>query len=190
VLKSNKKGLGRAVAIVLLTGSLAACAATNTRTIVNKPGFSDFFTYAAAGRDFKISVLGDPFAGKDAELTQTTITAFQRNYGHLNTRFTTTPNDTALPPYHIVVAYGDVLFGAENEVCQGKLGAVPPSAPGKLQILAVFCDDNAVTFNRAMMPKPSGPNDPALADTLNLLAWRLIPEAEDATHNRVFGTGQ
>lgn len=188
--KNNKKNLVRALAAVALTGVLAGCAATNSRTIVNKSGFSDFFTYAAAGRDFKISVLGEPFAGQDSQLTQTTITAFQRNYGHFNTRFTTTPNDTALPPYHIVVAYGDVLFGAEDEVCQGKAGAVPPSRPGKLEILAVFCDDAAITFNRTMVAMPSGPSDLALASTLNQLAWRLIPADRDSNFNRVYGTGQ
>lgn len=185
-----KISLGRAVAAILLAGSLTACDAVNTRTIVSKPGFSNFFTYAAANRDFKFSVMGDPFKGQEAQLTAATIAEFQRNYAHYNTHFTTTPNDSALPPYHIVVAYGDVVFGAEDEICKENSAFLAPSAPGKLEILAVYCDDAAMTFNRAMIPMPSGPNDPALARTLNDMAWRLIPEEQDAAPKRMFGTGQ
>ena len=186
----KKKNMSRAVAAIVLAGTLTACGSVNTRTIVSKPGFSDFFTYAAANRDFKFSVMGDPFHGQKAQLTAATIAQFQRNYAQYNTHFTTTPNDTALPPYHIVVAYGNVVFGTEDEICKGDGAYLAPSAPGQLEILAVYCDDNAMTFNRAAIPMPSGPNDPALARTLNDMAYRLIPEEQDTVPTIMYGAGQ
>jgi hypothetical protein len=173
-----------AAAAFALVAALSACQVT-TGTFVNKKGYVDFFTYAAANRDFKFTVLGNPFPGRTARTAEATLAAFQRNYAKYNTRFTATPGATALPPYRIVVAYGHFALGAERAACAGTLTA-PAAEAATLEALAVFCDDAPITFVRTSLAKPSGPDDPTFASALNQLAWQLIPETAQGISRRTF----
>jgi hypothetical protein len=187
----------KAVLLALTIASLSACQ-ISSGAIILKPGFQTEFAYAAANNDFLVAIVGDPFGGERAALEREVLNAFQRNYDQFRTRFTTDATDNRLPPYKMVVVFGGVRRGAEGGHCAGTAPAPAGAGDGRLSVLAIFCGREVVAFNRASIPMPAGPGDPAFIHLLNVLAWQLLPSDDDVKpdHNypevptaRLHGTG-
>ena len=58
------------------------------------------------------------------------------------------------------------------------VGAASKAEGGLLQIVAVFCEKDAMSEVRVSFPQPKSMNDPKLISVISTLAWALMPQEE------------
>jgi hypothetical protein len=138
--------------------------------------------YAFNDRDAQVEVFGLPFGGDAAAFQRRVTDAMQHRAMGVNTRFTTTPNDTARPGYRIAVIFNPVGYGPSGRVCRTPTPAVePPQAgpPYKLYVEAAFCRDGGdFTAARGWLDAATGPDDPNFRHLVGDLTGALFPRGE------------
>lgn len=174
------------VLLALATPALAGCGLSRVVSSERSSAYTPMAAlYAFNDRDAKVEVFGNPFGGAKgdaaAALANAVTAAMPGRAMGLNTRFTTTPNETARTNYRIAFAFNPVGYGPQGRVCRQPLPVEPPQAgpPYKLYVEAAFCDgDGDFTAARGWLDAATGLDDPNLRHLIGDLTHTLFPPAE------------
>lgn len=167
-----------AVAVPVLAGCGLSRVVSSERSSAYTPMAA---LYAFNDRDAKVEIFGNPFGGDPAALADAVTAAMRGRSMGLNTRFTTTPNDTARPGYRLAFVFNPVGHGPQGRVCRQPLAVEPPQAgpPYKLYVEAAFCDgDGDFTAARGWLDAATGLSDPNMRHLIGDLTHTLFPPAE------------
>lgn len=127
--------------------------------------------YAFAGRDARVVVLGNPFGGDRKALEDAVIAAMRGRGGGLQTRYTTTPDDTARPGYRVVFAFNPVRGVPTSKLCSPNGVEIVPPTPAAsgskagsgavdLYVEAAFCSGGgAANAARGWLDGATGPDE-------------------------------
>lgn len=136
------------------------------------------FAYAAAGRDLRVVVVGNPFGGQPAAFERAVTDAMQGQHWGQRTHFTIEPGDSARDAYRVVL-----LFNPPDGVTGGALcGDRPPRAlpdgdpGGRVGVFGAFCrSDKILTRVRGTVDGAAGPNDPLFRELVGQVTNALFP---------------
>ncbi|OIQ84514.1 hypothetical protein GALL_336550 [mine drainage metagenome] len=121
--------------------ALAACSGPVTSEEgPTASGVDGYYGYGVAGRDLRLEVAGNAFAGQmsdaafDQALAALLKTPPERQPGHI----TLTPGPSARSNYSLVFLFnpGPLIYG--QELCAGQRTQQPPQA-GRVKVVASFC---------------------------------------------------
>ena len=172
-MKSLNLALGASFAL-----SLAGCLpqTTTDKVYYARTGVPSVFRYAAAGRDFRTMIYGNPtVASKDA-FDDAVIAAMQgRNWGP-RTNFTTTPSENAREAYRVVMIFsGDRYFGGDAACRDVDESALAPVSDW-VELQSAFCfRDQALSYAHVRTAAFRAPDDPRLGDAVSQAVLHLFP---------------
>ncbi|MGQ9365536.1 hypothetical protein [Azospirillum sp. ST 5-10] len=171
-----KKGSARMGAAGLAALALAAC--DGSRVVGDEPDSAYNFgelAYAAADRDLRVVVQGNPFAATPAELAQTVTTVMGKRIAGIRTNPTVQPDSSARPDYRVVVVFEPVQPTLNARLCA--MGPVPTRPTGEtLTVQAAFCrEGRTLTSATGWLDEPQGPNDPRLRHLVGDITSALFP---------------
>lgn len=136
------------------------------------------FAYAAAGRDLRVAVVGDPFDGDRAAFERGVTDAMQGKHWGQRTRFTVDPDDSARDIYHVVMLFNPPGSLSGEKLCRSEPDALRPRAytDGRLGVYAAFCrSDKMLTRVRGTIGGADGPNDPLFQELIGQVTNALFP---------------
>lgn len=173
--------MARAIFFKLAAAGLAALALAGcdgSRVVADEPDSAYNFgelTYAAADRDLRVVVQGNPFAADPAELARTVTTTMGKRVHGIRTNPTTEPDSSARPDYRVVIVFEPVQPTLNAKLCA--MGPIPTRALGEtLTVQAAFCREGRVlTSATGWLPEPQGPNDPRLRHLVGDITSALFP---------------
>ncbi|MSO76812.1 MAG: hypothetical protein EXQ87_07855 [Alphaproteobacteria bacterium] len=129
-----------ALGALACAGLLAACSGVTQNYAVYPSYVGSAATYAAADRDLKLVVIGNPTALPKEAFDSAVAFAMQGKNGQSGTRFATAPGETWRKDYRVVVAFGAPISAAGAAYCR----AAPPSEAvteqHAVQVVLAFCD--------------------------------------------------
>ncbi len=141
---------------------------------------SDFFRHAAAGRDLRAVIVGNPFNVAKTVTDAAVVDSMQGRFTGAPTHLTTAPGDNNHRPQARVVVVLDADAGMSGrKVCKSSDPAheVAGTRSGeRLRVLAAFCESGlSYAEARGSIPRPADPGDPAFRALLGSMAYMLIP---------------
>ncbi len=141
-----------------------------------RPGVRSLFQYAAADRDFRTIIYGNPSAASKQAFDAAVIAAMQgRNWGP-TTNFTTTPSESAHKEYRVVMIFsGERHYGGKAACGDVDPGALAP-VRDRVRLQAAFCfRDRVLSEVQVKLDAFQGPNDPALDRAVAQAVLHLFP---------------
>lgn len=132
------------------------------------------FRFSGANRDFRTSVVGNPFNAPQADTERAVVEAMKGEDKGLNTHFTLTPR-TNYKNYHIVMLFNP-LPRSQQPVCRTprSTGSTTDGAP--LVLVALFCDGDSLVFGvGGSRIGIKGPGDPALGKLVKDVMLYFVP---------------
>ena len=157
---------------------VAACAGATTTDFVyyERTGVRQLFRYAAADRDFRAAIYGNPSAASKEAFDAAVIAAMQGSNWGPNTNFTTTPSESAREGYRVVMVFsGDRHYGGKA-ACRDIDPATLAPVTGRVQLQAAFCfRDQVLSEVRVKFDAFRGLNDPALDRAVAQAVLHLFP---------------
>lgn len=155
--------------------ALAAC---GERVVADEPAPAytmQEVAYAAADRDLRVVVHGNPFGGDPQAFGQTLTGMMQNRIMGVRTNFTTMPGPSARPDYRVVLAFNL----AENELNSALCArpALPTKAPGgPIIVQGAFCRGGGpLTSATGWLDRPQSAQDPAFRDLISDMTYSLFP---------------
>lgn len=136
------------------------------------------FAYAAAGRDLRVAVVGDPFDGDRTAFERGVVDAMQGNHWGQRTRFAVDPDDSARRIYHVVMLFNPAVSLSGEKLCRGEADTLSPRAytDGRLGVYGAFCrSDKLLTGVRGTIHGADGPEDPLFLDLVGQVTNALFP---------------
>lgn len=137
------------IASVLMVSLLLTGCANSPRIWLYGGYFEDAqtsaFRFSGAGRDFRTSVVGNPFTAPKPEIERTVIAAMKGEDKGIGTNFTLTPR-THYKNYHIIMLFNPAGGTASTGFCASprSLGRTGNNAP--LVLAALFCDGDSLLY--------------------------------------------
>lgn len=168
----------RIVMAGIAAGMLAGCSDT-PRVVASEPAPAysiNEVSYAASGRDFRVTITGNPFGGDQQAFARRVVAAMQNRIPGVVTTFTTTPNETARPDYRVALAFNPPINLTASEVCGAQ--PIPTRAPdptGPLMMMGAFCRGGAMTSATGWLDAPKGADDPAFDALVGHMTRALFP---------------
>ena len=157
---------------------VAACAGATTTDFVyyERTGVRQLFHYAAADRDFRAAIYGNPSAASKEAFDAAVIAAMQGSNWGPQTKFTTTPSESAREGYRVVMVFsGDRYYGGKAACRDIDSAALAPVA-GRVQLQAAFCfRDQVLSEVRVRFDASRGLNDSALDHAVAQAVLHLFP---------------
>ena len=167
--------LSRASALALC---VAAAACSNERVTADQP--SPAYTagevaYAAADRDLRVVIYGNPFGMGAQSFGQLVTDNMQTRIIGVRTNFTTTPNQTARPDYRVVFAFNPAQTMLNSYLCSGQpIQTSPPG--GAIVVQGAFCrGGGSLTSATGWLDRPQGPADPDFKALISDMTFALFP---------------
>jgi hypothetical protein len=155
--------MGRILIVFVLVAGLGACASYKM-IWQHGGGFSDAhtsaFRFSGANRDFRTSVVGNPFDVPMKETESAVIAAMQGQDKGLNTNFTVTPR-TGYKNDHIVMMFNPPHYYADRTACRSTAADhAGKNRHGEMVLAAIYCDGDRLVFAVAASHAPiSSPRD-------------------------------
>jgi hypothetical protein len=144
--------------------------------------------YAAADRDLRVVVHGNPFGMEPQALGRLVTDSMQNRIMGVRTNFTTTPNETARRDYRVVLVFNATENLLNSSLCSmNAFATAPPGGPIVLQ--GAFCrGSGALTSATGWLDEVQAPTDPAFRQFISDMTVSLFP-AHRADLNDSFGNG-
>ena len=150
----------RNIMISLILASLFGGCASYDRIWLYGGYYSGSFRFSAADRDFKTSVVGNPFDAPKAETERAILAAMQGEDKGLRTNFTTTPT-TNYKNDRIVMIFNPPGYFAPRNVCAISSGHDGKNSGGTMVLAALYCDGDRLQYGVAASRKAlKSPQDP------------------------------
>jgi len=164
--------------VLLIVLILAGCNTVSKTRRYTSDTYS-FFSYAVVDRDMRTLVIGDLGLPK-AGVEQLVVQELNANYAYLRPNFTTRPSSSELPPYKIIFAFNPPRNLLSDTICRdpASVDASSKAEDGLLRIVAVFCEEDAMSEVRAIFKQPKSLNDPKLKSVISTLDWSLAPKED------------
>ncbi len=174
----------------LFAVTLAGCAqdVVSPYTYYGKAGLPQLFQYAAADRDFRTVIYGNPSPAPKQAFDATVVAAMQgRNWGP-TTNFTTSPAEGARKDYRVVMVFsGDRYVGGDAACRDIDLDALAP-ASDRVRLQASFCyRDQLLSQTHVDFAGIRELNDPTLDRAVSQAVVLLFPLRDpylDPDHDR------
>ena len=162
-----------AVAIALfLTGCV---------TYIGNGGMADsvgsHLNYVTKSGRLAVMVLGDPVPGKRAEIEAMVISALDNNFATLKTTFVATKLIVPAPD-KILFVFNPEITALASEMCHAPAAAKAGNQGAKMRIGVIFCSGRARSQIWASLDRISSVDDLLLAEVIDGLAFRLIPNGQ------------
>jgi len=175
---------GVALSVVVIGGCAGAIITQSSNDVEVRSGVLSTFSYAAAGRDMRTVVIGNPFQAGKADLDRAVVAAMQNRNNGPTTTFTTTPSESAREGYSVVVAFDPPPTLPNARLCESLDGVATEPARDRLRLVMVFCAGKSVeSWVRSSAPRPSSPADPQFANLISQATRQLIPTMDDEPHS-------
>jgi hypothetical protein len=151
--------------VSVLAGFLVSCA--SYRVVWDHGGYftdteSSAFRFSGADRDFRTSIVGNPFDTTKAETERAVIAAMQGQDKGLNTNFTLTSR-TNYKKNHIVMMFNPPNYFARNDACSTGKDYTGKNKDGTMVLAAIYCDGDRLLYSVAASRAPiKSPQDPEL----------------------------
>lgn len=160
--------------------AITACAAGNVRLTQQEiaPSYSPGeFTYAGAGRDMRVVVVGNPFGGERAEFERAVTDAMQGRHWGQRTNFTTMPGPGARDRYRVVLLFDPPRSLNAARLCHDDPATLPSEAAGDgIVLFAAFCrGKRSRTEIKGYASGATGPDDPAFRELVGQVTNGLFP---------------
>jgi hypothetical protein len=169
---------GRLLAAFVLVANLSGCVSYDR--VWNHGGYftdaqSSAFRFSGADRDFRTSVVGNPFDGPRAETEQAVIAAMQGQDKGMRTNFTLTPR-SAYKNNHIVMMFNPPGYRAEKGACRTSGDHSGRNTGGKMVLAAIYCDGDRLVYAVAVSRDAvKSPNDPQFRRFVSELMDFFVP---------------
>ncbi|WP_448187558.1 hypothetical protein [Azospirillum sp. sgz301742] len=162
-------------AVLAVCLALAAC---GERVVADEPAPAYTLAevaYAAADRDLRVVVHGNPFGGDPQVFGQTLTGMMQNRILGVRTNFTTTPGQTAMPDYRVVLAFNLAQNELNSALCaRPTLPTRPPGGPVIVQ--GAFCRGGGpLTSATGWLDRPQSAQDPAFQALISDMTYSLFP---------------
>ncbi|MFQ5958728.1 MAG: hypothetical protein ACE5LF_05100 [Alphaproteobacteria bacterium] len=157
---------------------LAACAGGVQVTHVEHEAanFPDVFRYAAADRDLRTQIYGNPTGAPVETFNSAVVAAMQGRNGGARTHFTTAPSASARDGYRVVLAFSRDPLLSGRAVCLGVAPEALAAATDTAHLRAAFCyRERALAYVELASDSWASPSDPRLARTVGSAVWQLFP---------------
>jgi hypothetical protein len=198
------------VATLVLSATLAAGCSSTVSTVTSydvlfRTGVPSEFSFAAAGGEMPVAVIGNPFGMPQADLDAKVIAAMQgRNYG-ARVRFVPAEGESRYTGYRVVMLL-DALGGARGDtacafrpIAHASEGGeqpaptpvpVPPPAPvstGRTTLMAAFCGgSDARSWAYSTTGPVASPDDPLFRQLVSRTTLAMLPPRDDQYDNQDF----
>ncbi len=158
---------------------LAACGpgAVTTTHFDYYPSYSPtYFQHAAAGRDLRVVIRGNPTGAPQEEFENAVIAAMQRGNRGAVTNFTTQPSESARDYYRVVMLFGGDRFAGGYKLCGDTDGVDLASAGDAVRLQAAFClEERPLTELQVAVNDITSPADPRLRRMVSQAVIELFP---------------
>lgn len=168
--------------ILLIVGFLVASCGSGPVVLSHQetgPAYtSGEFAYAAAGRDLRVVIIGDPFGGDRAVFERAVTDAMQGKHSGQRTHFTAAPGGSARQIYRVVMLFDPPASLSGTKLCHEESAIPAPRAHagGRLGVYAAFCrSDKMLTRVRGTIEGAQGPEDPLFLDMVGQVTNALFP---------------
>lgn len=171
--------IGRLFIMFVLAATLSGCASYNR--IWNHGGYftdtqSSAFRYSGANRDFRTSVVGNPFDVTMAVTERAVIAAMKGQDKGLNTEFTVTPR-THYKNDHIVMMFNPPRYHAAKGACTVSREHTGKNQDGEMVLAAIYCDGDRLVYAVAASRAPiRSPQDPEFRRFVSELMDFFVPQ--------------
>jgi hypothetical protein len=160
-------------------GLMAGCGGTSQNYAVYPSYVGSAATYAAADRDLKLVVVGNPTALPKPAFENAVAGAMQGRNGQTGTRFTTTPGEAWRKDYRVVVAFSAPAAATGAAYCRYTPPPEPVILPGSIRVVLAFCDGERL-LSEVVASTPSLASavdlDRLMAETVYALMPPVSPE--------------
>lgn len=157
---------------------LAGCAGAVqvTRVEHEAANFPDVFRYAAADRDLRTQIYGNPTGAPAGAFNDSVVAAMQGRNGGARTHFTTAPSASARAGYRVVLAFSRDPLLSGRAVCRDVAPEALAAAAEATHLRAAFCyRERALAYVEFASDSWASPNDPRLASTVGAAVRQLFP---------------
>lgn len=164
--------------IGILVAGCGGGAVVLTRQAVSPAYTSGEFAYAAAGRDLRVAIVGNPFDGDRAAFERSVTDAMQGEHWGQRTRFTVDPGADARDIYRVVMLFNPAANLPGHTLCRTEPDTPGPDTDteGRLGVYAAFCrSDKLLTRVRGTIEGAAGPDDPLFRDLIGQVTNALFP---------------
>lgn len=148
---------------LMLAALLSGCASYNTVWLYGdniEDAQTSAFRFSGANRDFRTSVIGNPFDVPMPETERAVIAAMRGEDKGMDSNFTTTPRN-AYKDNHIIMLFNPTgRYGGSGD-CNISRSHSGKSAHGNLVLAALYCDGDSLVYgvaaSRAALSSPQDP---------------------------------
>ena len=169
----------RLITALILMALLGGCA--SYRTIWLYGGYigdaqTSAFRFSGANRDFRTSVIGNPFDVPMAETERAVIAAMKGEDKGMDSNFTTTPRN-AYKNNHIIMLLNPPGRHGGRGGCDVSRSHSGKSASGDLVLAALFCDGDRLVYGvAASRAALNSPQDPAFRQFVKEIMDFFVPQ--------------
>jgi hypothetical protein len=134
-------------------------------------------SYVAAGKDLRTEVIGNPFGGEQAAFANAVTDHLQGVNPGPEIHFTTTPADTARPPYFLRLVFNGPAASNGTALCARAPEAPGSAGPGgEVRVIGAFCrGDQPLTYTAMRGSGIAGADDPAFRQMVRQTGTLLFP---------------
>lgn len=174
---------------LLLAAGLSACSGPSI-TYQGPPELKidSLYTYGAAGRDLKLEVQGNGFAGQisGTDFAKRVEAGVQGPLPRPATHPTLNPGPTAKDGYRLVLLFNPAATMTGQDLCNGRADQSQPVA-GEVHLVGAFCVSGRAETEVTAWTPATGPQDVRFQDLLNQVMLTLFrPDPRENPH----GCGQ
>ena len=155
--------INRVISIGALVAVLGGCA--SYKLAWNHGGYftdteSSAFRFSGGNRDFRTSIIGNPFDAPKSETERSVLDAMKGQDKGLNANFTTQPR-THYKNNRIVMMFNPPKYHADKGACATSSDYAGQNKGGEMVLAALYCDGDrlvyAVAISRAAIKSPQDP---------------------------------
>jgi|GEM_PF-1425676 len=174
---------------LLLSAGLSACSGPSI-TYQGPPELKidSLYAYGASGRDLKLEVQGNGFAGQisGAEFAKRVEAGVQGPLPRAATHPTLNPGPTAKEGYRLVLLFNPASTMAGQDLCNGRADQGQPVA-GEVHLVGAFCVSGRAETEVTAWTTATGPQDVRFQELLNQAMLTLF---RPDPHENLHGCGQ